>query len=231
MFNKKISLLVLPFMAMVSLQASDPFINDPFGDDIFKEMYQMQKEMDKVFDRMQQRMEQRSQQWNYPSRQRFITNKAKIRSSMFEDKGTFYEYNTQIPENKNNQIDINIADGVLYLKATIDTVQKSEKANVKMQQHSMRMLQRSETLPNDVDVNTLKGEYKNGIFILTLQKKKSLNHPEVKVKAPAKTPKIDNNKESKPLQPPINEKTEGKTEVKKENNTSRIRVPHSSSHV
>lgn len=218
MFNKKISLFLLPFMAFVSLEA-----NDPFGDDIFKEMYKMQKEMDKVFERMQQR----TQQWSYPSRQSLLANKGMTKISMMEDKGTFYEYNTQIPENKNNQIDINIVDGVLYLKATINTLQRSEEANMKMQQHSMRMVQRSETLPKDVDINTLKGEYENGIFILTLQKIKSLVHPKVKVKAPVETPQVDKNKEVKPVQPSKIEKIE----EKKENNATRIRVPHSSSHV
>lgn len=220
MFNKKISLFVLPFMAMVSLEA-----NDPFGDDIFKEMYKMQKEMDKVFERMQQRIEQRT--LSYPTRQSLMANKGMKKISMLEDKGTFYEYNTQIPENKNNQIDINITDGVLYLKATINTQQKSEEANIKMQQHSMRMVQRSETLPKDVDVNTLKGEYKNGIFVLTLQKVKSLVHPNVKVKTPVQTPKVDINKELKPVQPSKIEKIE----EKKENNSTWIKVPHSSSHV
>ena len=45
MFSKKISYFVLPFIVMSSLQANDPFFDDPFGDDIFKEMYQMQKDM------------------------------------------------------------------------------------------------------------------------------------------------------------------------------------------
>lgn len=172
MFRKKISLLVLPFVAMVSLQANDPFFNDPFGDDIFKEMYQMQKEMDKVFERMQQRMEQRSQRLHYPTRQSLMTNKSMRKMSLFEDKGSYYEYNTQIPENKNNQLDINLEDGVLHIKARVETVTKTNQSNMKMEQRSMRMFQSSETLPADVDVSTLKGEYKQGMFVLTLEKKK-----------------------------------------------------------
>lgn len=213
MLSKKILLFVLPFMAMVSLQANDPFFDDPFGDDIFKEMYQMQKEMDKVFERMQQRMEQRTQLLHYPTRQNLLGQKGMARTQLIEDKGTYYEYNTQIPENKNNQIDVNIENGILYLKATLDSLKKTEQSNIKMQQHSMRMLQRSETLPNDADVNTLKGEYKKGFFVLTLQKKKSLRHPVVKEKEAVQTPKIEKVKE------------------KNENNTTKIRVPHTSSHV
>lgn len=241
MFSKKISLFVLPFMAMVSLQANDPFFNDPFGDDIFKEMYQMQKEMDKVFERMQERMQQRTQLMTYPTRQSFMPNRGITGSSLIVDKGTYYEYNTQIPENKNNQIDVNIENAVLYLKATIDTVQKSENANMKMQQHSMSMIQRSETLPPDADVSTLKGEYQKGIFVLTLQKQKNLTHPEVKKKEPVQAPKSEQIKEKETLQPPKVEKVEEQEPLqtpkveevneKDTNNTGmiKIKVPHTTS--
>lgn len=216
MFSKKISLFVLPFMAMVSLQANDPFFDDPFGDDIFKEMYQMQKDMDKVFERMHQRMEQRTKLWNYPTRQSFIPNNSMARTSLLEDKGTYYEYNTQIPEGRNNQIDISIEDGILYLKATIDTVKKTDQSNMKIQQHYMCMMQRSETLPNDADATSLKSEYKNGVLVLTLQKKKTLKHPVVQEK-----------KEEKSIETPKIEKVQEKIE----NNSTKIKVPHTSSHV
>lgn len=211
MFSKKISLFVLPFMAVVSLQA-----NDPFGDDIFKEMYQIQKDMDKVFERIHERMEQRTKLWNYPTRQNLITNNSMIGQSALVDKGTYYEYNTQIPESQNNKIDISIEDGILHLKATVDRVKKSNQSNMKMQQHYVSMMQRSETLPNDADPNSLKSEYKNGVFILTLQKKKSIQHPAVKEKAkqaPAAVEKMPK---------------EGK---QKEINGTKVRVPHTSSHV
>ncbi len=216
MFSKKISLFVLPFMTMVSLQANDPFFDDPFGDDIFKEMYQMQKEMDKIFERMQERMDQRTKLWNYPTRQKFIPGNRMRTESLLEDKGTHYEYNTQIPENKNNQIDISINDGVLHLKATVNTVKKTNEPNMKMQQHYVSMIQRSETLPEDVDATSLKSEYKNGLLVLTLQKKKSLTTTAGKTKEnkkPKKTSKIEKVKE------------------KIETNTTKIKVPHTSSHV
>ena len=217
MLSKKILLFILPLIAMSSLQANDPFFNDPFGDDIFKEMYQMQKDMDKIFERMHQRMEQRTQLWNNQTRQSLIpNNNSMIRQSALVDKGTYYEYNTQIPESQNNQIDIAIKDGVLHLKATVDTVKKSNQSNMNMQQHYVSMMQRSERLPNDADPSSLKSEYKNGIFVLTLQKKKSLQHPVVKEKekqAPATVEEIP------------------KEQEKKEINTTKVRVPHTSSHV
>ncbi len=216
MFSKKISYFVLPFIVMSSLQANDPFFDDPFGDDIFKEMYQMQKDMDKIFERMQERMEQRTKLWNYPTRQSLIPNNRMVKQSVLEDKGTYYEYNTQIPEGKNNQIDISIEDGILHFKATIDTVKKTDKPTMKMQQHYVSMIQRSETLPQDADPSSLKSEYKNGVLVLTLQKKKSLKHPVVK---------------EKEKQVPTEVQKAPKEEEKKENNTTKVRVPHTSSHV
>ncbi len=215
MFSKKFSLFVLPFMTMVSLQANDSVFNDPFGDDIFKEMYQMQKEMDKAFERMHERMNQRTKLWDYPTRQTFIPSNRMRTASLLEDKGTHYEYNTQIPENQNNQIDISINDGVLHLKATVNTVKKTNEPNINMQQHYVSMIQRSETLPQDADARSLKSEYKNGLLVLTLQKKKSLTKPvgKAKKKKPKETLKTEKVKE------------------KIENNTTKIKVPHTSSHV
>lgn len=216
MFSKKISFFLLPLMTMVSLQANDPVLDDPFGDDIFKEMYQMQKEMDKIFERMHERMNQRTKLWNYPTRQTFTPGDRIRTASLLEDKGAHYEYHTQIPENQNNQIDISVNDGVLHLKATIDTVKKSNEPNMKMQQHYVSMIQRSETLPQDADARSLKSEYKNGLLVLTLQKKKGLTQPVEKAK-----------EEKKPKEPSKTEKVKEKIE----NNTLKVKVPHTSSHV
>ena len=216
MFRKKISLLVLPFMAIVSLHANDPFFDDPFGDDIFKEMYQMQKEMDKIFERMQERMDQRSKLWNYPTRQTFIPDNRARTESLLVDKGSHYEYNTQIPQSPDNQIDISIHEGVLHFKATVDTVKKTENPNVQMQQHYVSMIQRSETLPADADPKSLKSEYKNGQLVLTFEKLKNIVQP-VQKEQTTEEP----GKSSKPEE----------TQEKIENNTTNIKVPHTSSHV
>ncbi len=216
MFRKKISLFVLPFVAIVSLHANDPFFDDPFGDDIFKEMYQMQKEMDKIFERMQERMNQRTKLWNYPTRQTFIPDNRIRTQSLLVDKGTHYEYNTQIPESPDNQIDISIHDGVLHFKATVDTVKKTDNPNVQMQQHYVSMIQRSETLPADADPKSLKSKYKNGQLVLTLEKMKNIVQPVQKEQT---------------TQQPSNSLKPEETQEKIENNTTNIKVPHTSSQV
>lgn len=209
MFSKKISFFILPFIAISTLQA-----NDTFGDQIIKEMYQMQKDMDKIFERMNQRIEQRTQQWYRPS---FIPSSSAVSGkSLFEDKGTHYEYSTQIKEGQNSKIDLSIENGMLHLKVTRDTTTKTSQSNMQTQQHYVGMIQRSQTLPDDVDVTSLKSEYRNGMLVLTLQKIKSVKQPVV-------------NETVKQTPAPLNELP--KEDVNKENNTTKIRVPHTSSHV
>lgn len=209
MFSKKISFFILPFIVINTLQA-----NDMFGDQIIKEMYQMQKDMDKIFERMNQRMEQRTQQW---SRSSLIpSSSAVIGKNLFEDKGTHYEYNTQIKEGQNSKIDISIENDILHLQVTRDTTTKTAQSNMQTQQHYVGMIQRSQTLPDDVDATSLKSEYRNGMLFLTLQKIKSAKQSVV-------------NETVKQTPAPLTELP--KEDIKKENNTTKIRVPHTNSHV
>jgi len=229
MLSKKLSLLVLPLVTIATLQANDPFFNDPFGDDIFKEMYQMQKEMDKVFARMQERMNQRTQLWNKQIQQNSMTsNPMAFKNAGFQDKGNYYAYNTRIPKNDNNQIDVSIENGILHLKASIESVQKTERSHMKMQQHSVHMIQRSETLPVDADVNSLKGSYENGLFVITLQKKKAKGAPSISIK-PAKTsavltPKANETKKEKSEKTEKAKTEKSKIEKKEESNSTKTEV-------
>jgi len=170
MLNKKFPLLVLPLLATLSLQASnpfnDPFFNDPFGDDIFKEMLQMQKEMDHMFQRMQKRREQRSSNLISP----LGTYKMAVKSQ-FIDKGDHYELITNIPESKENHINIDTANG--YMSITAKIVHKEEKKNNGMlsRSNSVRMYQQAVSMPADADDSSIKTEYKNEKLIISMDKK------------------------------------------------------------
>jgi HSP20 family protein len=180
MFSKKLSLLVLPLIATFSLHANDPFndpfFNDPFGDDIFKEMMQMQKDMDKMFNRMHQRIQQRSSGLVSPLGTYKIAGQNQL-----VDKGSYYEFLTNIPESKENHIDINTANGVMSVTAKIIRVQENKTTNSVSQSRSVRMYQQSTTLPNDADEGSIKTSYKNGMLVITIEKKnvgKRQNKPE-----------------------------------------------------
>lgn len=171
MFNKKLSLVVLPLVAVFSLHASDPmndpFFQDPFGDDIFKEMMKMHQNMDKMFEKMQNRMQQRSSGLINPLGTYKIANQGQ-----FEDKGSQYEFVTNIPENKENHIEVNAKDGVLSITAKIIEKQENKSANSFSSSSSMRMYQQSMPLPNDADEGSVKAKYIKGKLVITLDKKK-----------------------------------------------------------
>lgn len=199
MFGKKLSFLLLPLMFASTLQA-----NDPFGDDIFREMYQMQKEMDKLFERMQQRAQERTQHF-------IITPPASFggTSSLLEDKGGYYEYNTQVKENQDSQISVTIENGILHMKVSTDSSKKENQT----QEHFVSMVQRSHSLPSDADASTLKSEFKNGFLVITLHKKQQETNTSTQ---PLPVPKTNNEPKNK--------------NSSQENNNTKINVPHTSSH-
>jgi len=177
MFTKKLSLLVLPLVATLSLQANDPFFNDPFGDDIFKEMMQMQQNMDKMFNRMQNRMQQRATRSISPLGTYKIT-----QPQTFVDKNDHYEYVTNIPENKENQIDINAKDGVMSITAKIIEKQENKTANSYSSSSSMRMYQQSIPLPTDADAGSITAAYKDGKLVISVKKLKNVVKPQSKIR-------------------------------------------------
>ncbi len=166
--------MVLPLVATLSLHAqnpfNDPFFNDPFGDEIFKEMLQMQKEMDQMFNRMQQRVQQRHSGLLSP----LGTYKMTVQNQ-FVDKGDHYELLTNIPESKENHIDINTNNGVMSVSAKIVQEKENKTNNMVSTSRSVRMYQQSMPLPNDADENSIKAGYKNGKLVITVSKNKRAN--------------------------------------------------------
>ncbi len=203
MLNKKLSLLVLPLMATLSLQANDPFMQDPFGDDIFKEMLQMQQNMDKMFERMHSRIQQRT------SNQIAPMGTYKIQQpSQFVDKNDHYEFVTTIPESKENQIDIHTENGVISITAKIIQKQEQKTANSYSSSSSMRMYQQSVPLPSDADESSINMGYVDGKLVISVNKKKGANviknrpvKMEKKIETKVKTvePKKDENNTKKKL--------------------------------
>ena len=177
MLKNKISFLLLPILGAVTLQANDPFFNDPFGDDLFKEMYEMQKEMDKVFERMHQRMEKRSQQLSQPNMQFHIPSMNPSNESIFIDKGTYYLYNTGVEANKENEINLSVKDGILTFRAKVTHSSKTKQLGMQSQQSYTSVMQRSQTLPEDANAQSVKMDDEKGMIVVTIEKKKSVQQP------------------------------------------------------
>jgi len=185
---KKISTLLLPLVATMALQANDPlddpFFKDPFGDDIFGEMMQMQQDMDKMFERMHQRIQKRSSGSLSP----VGTYKMAIQNQV-TDQGDHYAFVTSIPESKENHIDINSENGTMSITAKIIEEKENKTANSVSSSRSVRMYQQSILLPKDADESAISTAYKKGRLVVLIQKKNGK-----KVAKPEET-KIDNMKE------------------------------------
>jgi len=213
MLNKKLSLFVLPFVATLSLHANDPFFDDPFGDNIFKEMIQMQQNMDKMFSKMQNRMQQRITRQITPIGSYKIT-----AQNHFVDKGTYYEFVTNIPENKENKIDINAKDGVIAITAKIIEKYENKTANSYSSSSSMRMYQETIPLPQDADEGTMKAEYKSNKLVISMDKKKNVQKvvPNIHIHTTPSTPTNPTSKSD------VNASKEKKT--KEDNSTKKIKI-------
>ena len=165
MFCKKVSLLGLVLVSSISLQGNNTFFNDPFGDDIFKEMMQMQHEMDKMFDQIQKKVQHSKRILSSPRHKI-------LKQPKFIDKGNKYEYVTNIPENIDNEIQINVKNSILFLTAKIIHTQESNKRNHFTSTSSMRMYTQSISLPIDADEGSLNARYLNKKLLITIEKKK-----------------------------------------------------------
>jgi HSP20 family molecular chaperone IbpA len=199
MIRKKLALTILPLVASLSLQANDPFFSDPFGDDIFQEMMQMQRDMDRMFDRMHQRMQQRSRALVSP-----IGTYRVATQSQFEDKGSYYEFKTDIPESKENTVNISVEKHTLNIQAKVVKTEENNQNGMVSYQRYMSMYQRTLPLPSDVDENSMKNAYTDGYLTITFQKKKAstggspVPSPASQQNAPAKKPKpMDANRSEK----------------------------------
>ena len=172
---KKFSTIVLSLMAALSLHAQspmhdpfdDPFFRDPFGDDIFKEMMEMQRRMDEMFRRMQERINQRHARMIAPLGTYHLTSR-----SMFADKGDRYEMITEIPESKENNINIRVENGMLNISAKIVHEEKRKINGYVSTSRSVQVYQNAVSLPADADENGIKTEFKNGKLVIVVPKKK-----------------------------------------------------------
>ena len=128
----------------------------------------MQDNMDKMFQRMHQRIQQRTTGQIAPLGTYQIQDQ-----SNFIDKGTQYEYVTNIPQSKEKQIDVHSANGIVSITAKIIQNKETKTAHGFSSSSSMRMYQQKLALPINADENTLNMSYKNGFLVLTIDKKKT----------------------------------------------------------
>jgi HSP20 family molecular chaperone IbpA len=145
----------------------DPFFRDPFGDEIFKEMMQMQRRMDALFNRMQMRIHQRRQ--HMPAMP--MTHLGYAMQSGFVDKGDHYALYTHIPQSKDNEVNIKTGNGMISVQARIVHEEKQNNNGYITTSRSEQMMSQTLTLPADADENKIETAFENGMLVIKIGKK------------------------------------------------------------
>jgi HSP20 family molecular chaperone IbpA len=118
--------------------------------------------------------------------------------SDFIDKGDHYEMVTNIPESKENHIDIRTQNGMITISAKIVHEEQQKTNGMVSTSKSIQSFQQSTSLPADADEGNIKSEFKNGRLVITIGKKQSA--------ATAKTTSTSNT-------PPISQPTVEKVKI------------------
>jgi HSP20 family molecular chaperone IbpA len=91
--------------------------------------------------------------------------------SDFTDKGDHYEMVTNIPESKENHIDIRTQNGMITISAKIVHEEEQKTNGMISTSKSIQSYQQSTSLPSDADEGKIKSEFKNGRLVITISKK------------------------------------------------------------
>jgi HSP20 family protein len=91
--------------------------------------------------------------------------------SDFVDKGDHYEMVTNIPESKENHIDIRTQNGMISISAKIVHEEEQKTNGMISTSKSIQSFQQSTSLPSDADEGKIKSEFKNGRLVIVIPKK------------------------------------------------------------
>jgi HSP20 family molecular chaperone IbpA len=165
MLRKSVLASLIPLVLFSSAMADESLFADVFGDDIFKEMVQMQKQMDQMFAHMHQRIEHN--QANGMGANQHVGEYQMMVQNQLRDQGDHYELMTNIPESKDNRIDLQLSNGLLSIRAEI--VQEENQSNRHIK--SVRIYQQSISTPQDIDSKEIKTFYKDKKLVVSIAKK------------------------------------------------------------
>ena len=150
---------ILSSFPMMSAQADVNNSQDLFDKSpMFKHFKQLQKDMDKVFEDFNKDM---------------FKGFAHSPSTDLKDKGDKYELKMDLPGMDDKSIKIEVEDNYLNVIAKSEVrKEKKEDDKIIQQERHVGMVQRGMTLPKDADVHQYKSDYKNGVLVISIPKKK-----------------------------------------------------------
>jgi len=131
----------------------------------FKEFQKMQEQMDKTFGSFNAKFQ------NDSNFNQFFKNFSIIPKIDMKDTGDKYVISAEIPGSKKNSIKVNIKNHILTIEAKTESFKNTKSSTFIQKERYIGNFERSITLPNDADENSLKTKYINGILTITLSKK------------------------------------------------------------
>jgi len=135
--------------------------------DPFEYMRRIQEEMDEAFDRFFSRTYRRPMLVSGESRS------LAVREPLIDvvDEKDHYKVIAEMPGIDKNDIDINVTEDALTIRAEIKSEKKKEEKGYFYRERRYGSFQRSLTLPGEVIPEKTTAEYKNGILEIKLKKK------------------------------------------------------------
>lgn len=99
-----------------------------------------------------------------------------------EENKDAYKISVELPGMEKNDIDIQIKDNVLTISGEKKEETKSDEGTFYRRERRFGKFSRSINLPNDINVDGIDAEYKNGVLTLTLPKTEEAKPKKIAVK-------------------------------------------------
>ncbi len=93
-----------------------------------------------------------------------------------------YKISVELPGMEKDDIDIEVKDNVLTISGEKKEERESEEGTFYRRERRFGKFSRSINLPNDINIDDISAEYKNGVLMLTLPKTEEAKPKKITVK-------------------------------------------------
>ncbi len=156
--------LVALLLTVVDAQATQKAVSEVYNP--FEEMQKMQQEMDAVFEKFHKRM------LNEKFFSQFESALPMTPAVDLKDTGESYEIKADIPGSDKEAIKVTTQDGLLKIEAKSEKSKEQKEKDFLKKERFVGSYLRVVSLPKDADASKLKSDYKNGVLVITIPKKR-----------------------------------------------------------
>jgi len=132
----------------------------------FEEIKKMQQEMDAIFERFHQKMQ------GEEFFSKFDASLPATPAVDLKDMGDTYQLKADIPGSDKSEIKVTTENGMLKIEAKTAKVKEEKSKDFLKKERFVGSYMRVVSLPKDADADKLKSDYKDGVLVVTIPKKK-----------------------------------------------------------